>query len=692
MAIDDVQDLAPRVQYTALAAQTVFDYDFPIFEEGDLVVDVNDDPQALGTDYTVQNEGEDEGGTVTFLTPLAGGETVTIYRDIPIARTSDYQQNGPWSSASTNAELNRIVMMLQQLESSIGRSLRLPMTANIPNADIELSPLASWLNKYVFIGANGTPEPATAVATTTLSQSVIGALLYPLTEAEDDAGIVTLANMALPPYWRGRYLTWADFTAACDEADAEGLIEPEGYTLTGNITLPRKVRCIGALAGAFTVTYTQQSAGGYVDGLTLSDNGATLILSGVQRCAFLNIRCRKVEIDGFNSSYGFFWNVMIGWMVEEVEADITLWAINQNTWIACVMRYFHTEGDTSTYAATEFNANKLFACDFSNYGDASLPVAGCRQNDSVGRKNTLYGPYIEVANSAIVGNWVVYDLHSDGDQPPEVGLDCHVFGGNSNNEKTAGDYLSISTVNMITGGDWRVRGSDNKPPSYGHTGGASVSVQADATEPFGAGSRYEATFADAGDRFTIQVRGSGRTTCSGYVFYKSASDFVQIDVTDGTSTASLTARPVVIDAVNNWKMVRFRGPAHAVNGAGVSLYAYAGVGGAAKTMSLGSSSAGAEQACVTPQRPEITRRFARATVNPASLTDGTWTAPVTITVTGAALGDVVDSSFSLDLQAVQLKAYVSAANTVAYTFGNETGGTIDLGEGEVYVEARTRLS
>lgn len=190
MSIDDVQDLAPREQYTALAAQTVFDYGFPIFEEGDLVVDVDGVTQALDTDYTVENEGEDEGGTITFLAAMAGGEIVTVYRDIPIARTSDYQQNGPWRSASTNAEFNRIVMMMQQLEAAIARSLRWPQIANVQSGALELTPLASWLNKFVYIGADGSPEPASAVTGTTLSQSVIGQYLYPQ-NAPEAAALVT---------------------------------------------------------------------------------------------------------------------------------------------------------------------------------------------------------------------------------------------------------------------------------------------------------------------------------------------------------------------------------------------------------------------------------------------------------------------------------------------------------------------
>jgi len=53
----------------------------------------------------------------------------------------------------------------------------------------------------------------------------------------------------------------------------------------------------------------------------------------------------------------------------------------------------------------------------------------------------------------------------------------------------------------------------------------------------------------------------------------------------------------------------------------------------------------------------------------------------TVTVTGAALGNFAQASFSLDLQGITLSAAVSAANTVTATFRNDTGGTLDIGSG-----------
>ena len=77
-----------------------------------------------------------------------------------------------------------------------------------------------------------------------------------------------------------------------------------------------------------------------------------------------------------------------------------------------------------------------------------------------------------------------------------------------------------------------------------------------------------------------------------------------------------------------------------------------------------------------------------ATYDPPNLVDGDG-ATTTVTVTGAALGDLVDSvSFSLDLQGITVTGYVSAANTVSVRLQNESGGTLDLGSGTLRVRVR----
>lgn len=66
-----------------------------------------------------------------------------------------------------------------------------------------------------------------------------------------------------------------------------------------------------------------------------------------------------------------------------------------------------------------------------------------------------------------------------------------------------------------------------------------------------------------------------------------------------------------------------------------------------------------------------------ATVDFASALDGDESAS-DITVTGAALGDLVLVSPSIDVADLQLTGTVTAANTVTVVVSNSTGGTVDL--------------
>jgi len=55
-----------------------------------------------------------------------------------------------------------------------------------------------------------------------------------------------------------------------------------------------------------------------------------------------------------------------------------------------------------------------------------------------------------------------------------------------------------------------------------------------------------------------------------------------------------------------------------------------------------------------------------------------------VTVTGAALGDFVLASFSIDVADLSLSAAVTAADTITFVLSNNTGGAIDLVEATSY--------
>ena len=117
-----ISDIAPRVQYVADGAQTVFVYPFPIFQAGDLAVFV--DGMALSMGYAVSGAGNSEGGIVSFVQPPAAGAKVVLRRQLVMERVTDYQSNGVLRANTLNDELDRQMAALQELREGLTGSLR----------------------------------------------------------------------------------------------------------------------------------------------------------------------------------------------------------------------------------------------------------------------------------------------------------------------------------------------------------------------------------------------------------------------------------------------------------------------------------------------------------------------------------------------------------------------------------------
>ncbi len=118
-----IGDVAPRVQYVADGVQSAFTYPFPIFEPADLTVYLDAVPQAGG--FGVDGAGASEGGSVVFDAPPAAGRRVTLRRNLVVARTSDFQENGVLRARTLNDELDYQVAALQEVKEDLGGAIRL---------------------------------------------------------------------------------------------------------------------------------------------------------------------------------------------------------------------------------------------------------------------------------------------------------------------------------------------------------------------------------------------------------------------------------------------------------------------------------------------------------------------------------------------------------------------------------------
>jgi hypothetical protein len=164
-----VDDVTPRIAYTATSGQTEFAVPFVFFDDADLKVYQNGTLKTLTTHYTVTGEesNDDAARKVTLVTGATVGDSIVIVRDIAIARTTDQPDSGPFSIRTNNTELDRLVAMMQQLENNDVRAVRVPDSD--PVDDLELPTAAARASKYLFFDADGDP---TAVASVTSSAAV----------------------------------------------------------------------------------------------------------------------------------------------------------------------------------------------------------------------------------------------------------------------------------------------------------------------------------------------------------------------------------------------------------------------------------------------------------------------------------------------------------------------------------------
>lgn len=121
-----ISDTEPRVQYTATAGQTSFSVPFEFFTNADIKVfngtsqlTYNASPSSA-SQYSVSGAGVSGGGTIT----LGGSgatlnDVITIYRDLAIARSTDFPTSGAFQINSLNDELDKIIAMCQQLERDL---------------------------------------------------------------------------------------------------------------------------------------------------------------------------------------------------------------------------------------------------------------------------------------------------------------------------------------------------------------------------------------------------------------------------------------------------------------------------------------------------------------------------------------------------------------------------------------------
>ena len=187
MATISIADNDARIQHSIgsggnTANSTQFTIDFPFFSLDDINVIITnssgvDTTLTRGTGsntFAVTGTAVDDGfsgGNIT-LGSVYTSSTVTIFRDIAVARTSDFATSGPFNISSLNTDLDKVYAIMQEIENKNSRALT--MAESDDASEISLPNKAARKgNVLAFNATTGAAEagPSIGSVTTVSAQS-----------------------------------------------------------------------------------------------------------------------------------------------------------------------------------------------------------------------------------------------------------------------------------------------------------------------------------------------------------------------------------------------------------------------------------------------------------------------------------------------------------------------------------------
>lgn len=170
--------------YTGNGSASVFAYSFKIFDQDDLRVTVVgsdgiEQTLTIATDYTVSGVGSLTGGNVTLVNSgqawlssgnLATGYTMSIRRVLALTQETDLRNQGPYYPETVENQFDRAVMIAQQQQDEIDKSLKAPETDDdsismiLPASDERASKFLAFDSNGEPIASSGTTDGSVPVS------------------------------------------------------------------------------------------------------------------------------------------------------------------------------------------------------------------------------------------------------------------------------------------------------------------------------------------------------------------------------------------------------------------------------------------------------------------------------------------------------------------------------------------------
>lgn len=229
----EVDDITPKIQYTATAGQTAFTFPFIAFSDADLVVYKNSTLLTLTTDYTITNLYPAAGGTVTLNSGASAGNVVTLLRDTAIEKTTGWVEGGDFRASTIDKQNAEIFAILQQQERKFNSVPMLPDTVALTSLSLPVPSAGKALlwNATANALINSTDD-FNDIVTDATAQAVI---------ATTQAGIATTqAGLAATAKTAAETAETNAETAETNAETAQGLAEDardlaQGYAAAANV-------------------------------------------------------------------------------------------------------------------------------------------------------------------------------------------------------------------------------------------------------------------------------------------------------------------------------------------------------------------------------------------------------------------------------------------------------------------------
>jgi hypothetical protein len=140
-----VTNVSNRVEESGNDVKVAFDFNFKIFDEGDINVYKVDNTtqiatlQTIITDYVVAFSSEDQTGTVTYVTAPTSGQNSLIISNFPVTQETDFPTASNFPEIAIENEFDKSRLIDQQLSERIDRSVLLPVQSDLTGLEIPVS-------------------------------------------------------------------------------------------------------------------------------------------------------------------------------------------------------------------------------------------------------------------------------------------------------------------------------------------------------------------------------------------------------------------------------------------------------------------------------------------------------------------------------------------------------------------------